>query len=136
MGKRREGCIMARILVVDDVAAVTALLNAILSDAGHEVVETCDGKTALELARSGGFDLIITDIMMPGVDGIEIVKRMRAEGTTIPIVAISGGAAGFPAAMSLTMSEMYGADRLLFKPFLNNEIIEAVDALLKEKGAA
>lgn len=124
---------MARILVVDDIATVTALLNAILSDAGHEVVESYDGRSALELARGGGFDLIITDLIMPGLDGIEIVKTMRAEGIAVPIIAISGGAADFPAAMSLTVSEMYGADRILFKPFLNAEIIAAVDGLLKAR---
>lgn len=122
---------MARILVVDDVPTVTALIRALLEPEGHDVLESSDGEEALNLAGSIDFDLIITDMMMPGLDGIETVKQLRSTGFDGPIIAMSGGAAGFPAAMSLKMSEMYGADRLLFKPFVNDELTAAVRSLLK-----
>lgn len=123
---------MARILVVDDVPSVTALLRTVLESSGHSVVESNDGTAALaELARHG-FDLVVVDMIMPGVDGVEMVKRLRAQGPTPAVIAMSGGSEEFPAACSLMMSEMHGADRLLFKPFDNDELLAAVDELLAE----
>ena len=124
---------MARILVVDDVPSVTALLRAVLEARGHSVVECNDGASGLAELGKTGFDVVVVDMMMPGVDGIEMVKRLRAQGHTAAVIAMSGGADDFPAAHSLKMSEMYGADRLLFKPFDNDELVAAVDELLAER---
>lgn len=121
---------MARILVVDDMPAVIALLRVALEDCGHTVAEASDGAACLDLVRREAFDLIVLDMMMPGLDGIETVKRLRAGEHDTPIIAMSGGTDEFPAAASLKMSEMYGADRLLFKPFDNDELIAAIDDLL------
>jgi len=124
---------MARILVVDDVPSVTALLCAVLESRGHSVVECNDGASALAELAKHGFDLVVVDMMMPGFDGIEMVKRLRAQGHTLAVIAMSGGSDDFPAAYSLKMSEMHGADRLLFKPFDNDELVAAVDELLAER---
>lgn len=121
---------MANILVVDDAPAVTALLRAVLEGAGHTVVEANDGGTGLDLLSTAAVDLIVLDMMMPGIDGIETVKRLRDDGNQVPVIAMSGGTDEFPAAFSLKMSEMYGADRLLFKPFENDELLDVVDQLL------
>ncbi|WP_029009878.1 response regulator transcription factor [Azospirillum halopraeferens] len=126
---------MARILVVDDMPAVTALLRVALEDSGHSVAEARDGAACLDLVRREPFDLVVVDMMMPGVDGIETVKRLRAGGYGSPIIAMSGGTEDFPAAASLKMSEMHGANRLLFKPFDNEELIAAIDELLAARGA-
>ncbi|HEY0833431.1 MAG TPA: response regulator [Azospirillum sp.] len=121
---------MARILVVDDMPAVTALLRVALEDNGHTVVEAGGGGACLDLVRREAFDVVVVDMMMPGIDGIETVKRLRGEGCAAAVIAMSGGTDAFPAAASLKMSEMYGADRLLFKPFDNDELIAAIDQLL------
>lgn len=121
---------MARILVVDDAPAVTALLRTVLEGAGHTVIEANDGAAGLDLLARSSVDLVVLDMMMPGLDGIETVKRLRADGCGVPVIAMSGGTDEFPAAFSLKMSEMYGADRLLFKPFENDELLETVDQLL------
>lgn len=123
---------MARILVVDDMPAVTALLRVALEEHGHNVVEASDGAACLRLVKDQNFDAIVLDMMMPGIDGIETVRRLRADGCKAPLIAISGGTDDFPAAVSLKMSEMYGADRLLFKPFDNEELVAAIDELIAE----
>lgn len=131
----RGSGLMARILVVDDMPAVTALLRVALEDRGHSVTEANDGAACLDLVGRESFDAIVLDMMMPRVDGIETVRRLRAGGCTAPIVAMSGGTEAFPASISLKMSEMYGADRLLFKPFDNEELVAAIDELLAERPA-
>lgn len=121
---------MANILVVDDSAAVTALLRAVLEAAGHTVLEANDGAGGLGVLSSATVDLVVLDMMMPGMDGIETVRRLRSDGNRVPVIAMSGGTDAFPAAYSLKMSEMYGADRLLYKPFENDELLDAVGQLL------
>lgn len=121
---------MARILLADDLPAFTALLRTVLEGRGHTVVECGDGAEALAALARGTFDLIIVDMMMPGLDGIETVRRLRTGGCTTPVVAMSGGSDDFPAVHSLTMSEMHGANRVLFKPFDNDELLAVVDELL------
>ena len=121
---------MAHVLVVDDMPAVTALLRVALEDRGHDVTEANDGAACLDLVTRESFDAIVLDMMMPGVDGIETVRRLRAGGCNAPVIAMSGGTEEFPASISLKMSEMYGADRLLFKPFDNEELVAAIDELL------
>jgi len=125
---------MARVLVVDDMPAVTALLRVALEDSGHTVVEASDGDACLDLVRREPFDVVVVDMMMPGMDGIETVKRLRGEGCGAAVIAMSGGTDEFPAAASLKMSEMYGADRLLFKPFDNEELVATIDQLLGTRG--
>ena len=124
---------MARVLVVDDMPAVTALLRVTLEDHGHSVAEANDGAACLDLVAREAFDAIVLDMMMPGVDGIETVRRLRAGGCTAALIAMSGGTEEFPASISLKMSEMYGADRLLFKPFDNAELVAAIDELLAKR---
>ncbi|HYG90708.1 MAG TPA: response regulator [Azospirillum sp.] len=124
---------MARILVVDDMPAVTALLRVALEDQGHDVVEANDGLVCLDLVKRQDFDAIVLDMMMPGIDGIETVRRLRASGCGAALIAMSAGAEDFPASISLKMSEMHGADRLLFKPFDNEELLAVIDELLARR---
>lgn len=126
---------MARILVIDDVPSFTALLRVVLEGRGHSVVERHDGDSGLKEAGRTGYDLVLVDMMMPGVDGIECVRRLRQQADAPAVIAMSGGTERFPAAYSLKLSEMHGADRLLFKPFDNAELIATVDEVLAEHAA-
>lgn len=126
---------MARILVIDDVPSFTALLRVVLEQRGHSVVERHDGEAGLSEATRNSYDLVLIDMMMPGVDGIECVRRMRMSGIESPVIAMSGGTDRFPAAYSLKLSEMHGADRLLFKPFDNAELVGTVEEVLAERAA-
>lgn len=69
---------MARILVVDDSTTMRQMVSFTLQDAGHEVTEAADGLAALEQAKGRKFDLVITDVNMPGMNGIDLVKSLRA----------------------------------------------------------
>lgn len=116
---------MARILVVDDEPDQRALLRRIFERAGHEVRDAGHGAAALAAVRQSAPDLVVTDMMMPVMDGPELILRLRAEPTTagIPILAASGDGdlAG-------------GADAIVAKPYAWRRLIEAADGLL-EKGS-
>ncbi|OYD80256.1 response regulator [Azospirillum brasilense] len=128
---------MARILVIDDVPAFTTLLRMTLETQGHRVEEAHDGLSGLSMLERESFDLAIVDMMMPGLDGIELIRRLRArDAAKAPaIIAMSGGTDDFPAAFSLNLSAMHGADRVLYKPFDSSELATAVDELLATRAA-
>jgi DNA-binding response OmpR family regulator len=94
-----------------------------LLDAGYEVEEASDGHAALEKAMEPGVDMLVLDVMMPGMDGIEVIKRLRAAKSDIYIVAVSGGAPGIPADVALMMAGMFGVDRMLYKPFNHHTLL-------------
>lgn len=108
------------VLVVDDEPDIRYLLAVTLELVGYVVVEAAHGYAALEQVRSSQPELVITDLMMPGMGGAELVKRLRAdEGTAeIPIVMLTATPGGEP-----------GADAVLMKPFEHDELIEVVNRL-------
>ncbi len=120
---------MARILVVDDEAAVRAAIRKILSRAGHDVLEAADGKTALTMYQEDPVDVVIMDIYMPGMDGIEATIRLKHEFPDVKIVAVSGG--GYlDKAKILEREARLGTLRTLAKPLHERDILDAVsDAL-------
>jgi CheY-like chemotaxis protein len=120
---------MARVLLVDDDDLIRPLCVEILGMAGHEVVEAADGDSALRAAGQGRFDVLVTDIIMPGKDGLETIMAIRRKQPGIRILAVSGG--GRLAADSyLTVAKPLGADATLTKPFEPRQLIEAVRKLL------
>lgn len=121
---------MARILLAEDVDGARVFYRTILETAGHTVTEAADGRQCLESLTSRDFDLLVTDVVMPGLDGIEVIKAARTLRPNLPVIAISGGEPHFPASAALNLSAMYGADQALFKPFPAVRLIEAVEKLL------
>lgn len=120
---------MAKVLVVEDSAAVRMALVEVVSELGHEVAEAEDGRAAIERLKTDSFDLVITDVLMPEADGVEVIKALRALDRGTRVLAVSGGAPNLPAGYALRMTEMFNADAILYKPFLNDEL-EAVIARL------
>lgn len=121
---------MARVLVVDDMADMRAMIRTMLESAGHSVIEAENGRTGIKaLQGSETIDVLITDILMPEADGIEVI-RAAADRPGLGIIAISGGGSYMPAAVSLAMSEAFGARKVLFKPFRKQELLEAINAVL------
>lgn len=120
---------MARILAIDDEANIRDLLSIVLSEAGHEVVTACDGQDGLRRAAVQPFDLVITDIVMPVGEGIETIRELRQRTTSLPILAISGGAR-FGTVDMLDVALKLGASASLAKPFCQDDLLQAVDALL------
>jgi CheY-like chemotaxis protein len=122
---------VAKILVIDDDQAVREALRITLEGAGHIVLEAEGGQTGLRLGISEPFDLIITDLLMPDVDGLEVIREFQKSLPTVRILAISGGGKNTPATY-LSVAGKLGADLTLAKPFGKTDLLQAVDELLKK----
>ena len=120
----------ARILVVEDDAAVRDALQRALSFEGYEVVTATDGAVALSELRDGAVDLIVLDVMMPHLDGIETARRIRASGDSIPILMLTAKAAVGDRVEGLDA----GADDYVTKPFALDELLARIRALLRRSG--
>lgn len=120
---------MERILIIDDDVCMLNLLHFILVCEGYEVLKASSGKEGMNLYRENPVDLIITDLIMPEKDGIEIIRELTTEFPNIKIIAISGGGRIGPADY-LHMAKMLGAQRTLAKPIGRDELVRAVKEVL------
>jgi len=117
---------MAEILIIDDDPPMRRLLARVLNGAGHTVHEATNGRAGIELFRRVQPLLVITDLVMPDMEGIEMIRDLRREAPTIPILAISGG--GPP--VYLRAATALGATAALAKPFAADELLSTVSDLL------
>jgi CheY-like chemotaxis protein len=120
---------MARILVCEDDAVYRELTGGILSARGHDVVFAEDGHQAINKLLDGQFDLIVTDLVMPGPDGLEIIRSIRENQGQVPVLAMSGGLGNLKDPLLLAASVM-GASKVIEKPFRGRDFGNEVDALL------
>ena len=116
----------AKILIVDDEADIRRVLRLLLENKGYEVSEATNGRAAVDLVRSGGIDLVVMDIMMPHVSGIDATAKIR-EFSSVPVL--------FLTAKSLerdkTVAYKSGGDDYLVKPFSSTELILKVESLIR-----
>jgi DNA-binding NtrC family response regulator len=120
---------MAHILVVDDEEYMRDLLSDILEEAGHRVETAVDGAAADAVIVHEEPDLIITDILMPNKGGLKLIGELRARGSTVPVIAISGGGKDGKLrflSTAATFPNVKGLD----KPFGHQELIDAVERSL------
>ena len=124
---------VAKILIVDDDSAVQATIKLLLERAGHSVVVASDGRKGLAAFETGDFDLLFLDIFMPGMDGIETMRRVHQQRPLIPIIVISGnpihGELGTGPDF-LSMATKLGAVSSLQKPFRPAALLAAVAGCL------
>jgi DNA-binding response OmpR family regulator len=120
---------MARVLVVDDDVTVREVVVSYLRAGGHAVVEAADGADALREMRSDPADLVVLDLMMPGIDGLEVCRRLRASGD-VPIIMLTALGAEVDRVVGLES----GADDYVTKPFSPRELVLRVEALLRRVG--
>ena len=117
---------MAQILIIDDNKEFRKLLRETLGQAGHQVLEASNGQEGIDLYCKEQPDLVITDIVMPGVSGIQVVSELQKDFPGINIFAVSGGGKN-DAQDYLDGIVSYGNVRYVFeKPFDMNELLEAV----------
>jgi two-component system response regulator MprA len=116
----------ARILVVDDDPGIAAAVRRALVYEGYEVVVADDGKAALSVARERLPDLVVLDVMLPELDGLEVCRRLRAAGD-VPILMLTARDAVADRVGGLDA----GADDYLVKPFANDELVARVRTLLR-----
>ena len=117
----------ARLLVVDDEPNIVELLSASLRYAGFEVATASTGTTALTLARSFRPDLLVLDVMMPEMDGFELVRRLRSEGSRTPVLFLTARDATEDKVTGLTL----GGDDYVTKPFSLEEVVARIRAVLR-----
>ena len=120
-----------KILVVDDEAKITKLVRAYLEQAGYTVIEAADGQTALIQARREKPDLIILDLMLPGIDGLDVTRALRREGNT-PIIMLTARIEDTDRVVGLEL----GADDYVTKPFSPRELVARVRAVLRRTTGA
>ena len=104
-----------RILVVDDDDAVRSVISRMLRSYGHTVVEATDGRLGLRMLDEAPVDLVVTDVVMPDLEGLELVRRIRKRENAPRIIAISGGGRA-SAGDYLELARKLGADATLTKP--------------------
>jgi DNA-binding response OmpR family regulator len=115
------------ILVIEDDPDIGSLVELHLADAGHRVTVETHGRAGLDRALTGDFDLVILDLMLPGVDGLEICRRLRAEERHIPILMLTARSTEVDRVVGLEI----GADDYLTKPFSVRELTARVKALFR-----
>jgi len=118
---------MSRIIVLDDDPEITSLVGHALRAEGYQVFTADDGRVGLSSAHYTPVDLLITDLVMPGMEGIETIRRFRREFPKIPIIAISGNP---NVGCALDTAIRLGAVRTLSKPFQTDELLAIVKAVL------
>ncbi|HTA12120.1 MAG TPA: response regulator transcription factor [Solirubrobacteraceae bacterium] len=119
-----------RLLVVDDEASVRDALALVLDLSGFEVATAADGDEAMRTLAGGSPDAVILDVLMPGVDGLEVCRRMRAAGDRTPVLMLTARTEVSERVAGLEA----GADDYLAKPFAREELIARLRALLRRTG--
>jgi two-component system OmpR family response regulator len=127
-----QRAVEARLLVVEDDPNIVELLSASLRFAGFEVTTAMDGHQALRVAREFRPDLMVLDVMMPGIDGFEVVRRLTSEGSRCPVLFLTARDAVDDKITGLTV----GGDDYVTKPFSLDEVIARIRAVLRRSAVA
>jgi two-component system, OmpR family, response regulator len=117
------------ILVVEDEQRLAYLLRRVLLEERHSVDLAHDGNTGLDLALSDTYDVVILDIMLPGIDGVEVCRQMRAERIMSPVLMLTARGSIEDRVTGLNV----GADDYLTKPFAMEELLARINALLRRR---
>lgn len=120
------------IVVVDDEPAIVELIRFHLEGAGFRVVAAGDGHAALELAQREQPVLMVLDVMLPGIDGFEVCRRLRAQGNQVPILMLTARKDEVDRVLGLE----FGADDYLTKPFSPREMMARIKAILRRTAPA
>ncbi|GAA2617866.1 response regulator transcription factor [Dactylosporangium fulvum] len=118
---------MTRLLVVDDEPDIVELLTASLKYHGYDVASATSGRQAMEEARRFRPDMILLDVMMPELDGFEVLRKLRGEGTRVPVLFLTARDATEDKIKGLTL----GGDDYVTKPFSLSEILARIQAVLR-----
>ena len=126
---------MSKILVVDDDAQMRSMIVQMLEREGHNVSTANNGKEAVQRFRQGHSDLVVLDILMPEMDGIEATMELKREFPAIRILAMSGGRRALSPQFNLDSAKVLGVQGTLAKPFTREQLLRAVKLALDPQGA-
>jgi YesN/AraC family two-component response regulator len=122
---------MSKVLIIDDEPYILLMLKKMLEKAGYEVDLASNGKEGMDLFAKASADLVITDIIMPDKEGLEIIMEMKKQRPDLKIIAISGGGRISPESY-LECAAHFGASRVFQKPFKQKELVSAVNELIAQ----
>ncbi|MDO9707378.1 response regulator [Paracraurococcus lichenis] len=123
-----------RVLLAEDEALAAAVIGEALTDMGHAVVHAADGETALGLAAALPFDVLVTDLAMPRMTGLELIPRLRADHPDLPVVVMTGYLTEDGARMLAAPAT--GPTALLLKPFAVTQLVDALARIAPRAAAA
>ena len=118
-----------RLLLVEDDPTLRQALTFNLTREGYEVATASDGETALEAARNDRLDLVLLDVMLPGMSGVEVLRVLRREGVTTPVIILSAKGDEIDRVVGLKV----GADDYIAKPFSRPELLARIEAVLRRQ---
>ena len=118
-----------RLLLVEDDPTLRQALTFNLTREGYEVTSAADGEAALEAARSDRLDLVLLDVMLPGMSGVEVLRVLRREGITTPVIILSAKGDEIDRVVGLKV----GADDYIAKPFSRPELLARIEAVLRRQ---
>ena len=125
---------MTRVIIVDDDSLVRITARVLLEEAGFDVVETSDGTFALRLLQSSTADVVLCDLFMPGIDGLEVIREVRRQFPDVKVIAMSGG--GFDGTMDLlSVARLLGASEVVRKPFTQRTLLSEIERTLRPPSA-
>jgi CheY-like chemotaxis protein len=127
---------MARVLVIDDSPTVLEIVSERLMAAGHEVLQASDGKPGLALFLRSSPDLVISDMVMPEMDGFEVLRAIRVAAPATPLILMSGGGRSLRLDDLLRTARLLGAWQVLRKPFSAEALLDVVGEALAAGGVA
>jgi CheY-like chemotaxis protein len=122
---------MAKVLLSDDVPLMVEAIVVALESEGHDVIVANDGEAAMALLVSEDFDIAVLDIWMPKKSGLDVLKALRQRKPGTPVILISGGGPGATLEQATAIADMYRANRVLYKPFEDEELLSAIAELVK-----
>jgi DNA-binding response OmpR family regulator len=125
MSRRSE--VVIRVLLVDDDALLRSSYAEMLGDAGYHVTQAGTGRIALNMLRMIRFDILVTDVIMPDMDGLELIRAVRTFDADLRIIAISGGGTQFDYDY-LPCADAFGADAGLLKPFAPDHLLDLISS--------
>lgn len=123
---------MARVLILDDYEPALYAMQVVLESVGHEVLTGTSGSGIADQVKDAPPDILITDLFMPGQDGLELISEIRGFNGTLPIVAVCGVDKWNTEALFVATS--LGANEVLSKPFKKDELLNLIDGLLGFQG--
>ena len=122
----RKGC---SILVVDDNQDIRDLITLIVEEEGYGVLAASDGESALNLLQIHQPELLLLDVMMPGLSGIDVLKEIRATGNVVPVLMITAKSQS----MDIELALAAGANSYIVKPFRADALLEKISSLMSQK---
>ena len=118
------------ILIAEDEENIRVLLQNWLQPAGHELREAVDGESALQQIKQHPFDLVITDVLMPNGDGVELIAGLKKTRPGTRVLAISGGGRYMASSDCLEIAQVFGANAAVLKPFTRDQLMAGIELAL------